>query len=612
MSLDQSIPQPGHDAHYAPAGALHADATTAPVTHARATPGTLGSTRLGFAEEKDLDLFVDTLARYERGEVTPDQWKAFRLVNGVYSQRQQADAMMIRVKVPQGILGAPQLRALADVAEHHSTGRGHLTTRQNFQFHFVRLSETTEALRVLADAGLTTREACGNSVRNVTACPYAGASALEAFDSTPYADAITRHFLRGPLSASLPRKFKIAFSGCCGTDCAGGSFNDVGFHARLRDGQAGFRVTLGGGLSTLRRAGILAHDFVPAGEILEVAEAVVRVFNRTGDRKRRHQARLKFVIEKLGPEGFLAEYHRERATLHAEGGRPMPLLPAAPLRSSRAPKPRAVRPGLDEFVRTNVRPQREPDRVAVAIRVPLGDLTAAQLRALAAVAEEFSEEQELRTTIDQGVLLRFVDRAHLASLHAALTDAGLAKPGAGTIADVTSCPGAFSCRIAVTASRGMADTLSRALEQKPQITALAPTLPIKISGCPNGCGQHYVAGIGLQGSVRKVAGRAVPQYHLYLGGAFGAETPSFGRLAAKLPARRVPEAVERLLSLYGSERRPGESAEAFLANLAPSRVDALLEDLARLDAADAKEEDFIDLGETAAFTVETSEGECAT
>src|SRR5437588_11473000 len=259
---------------------------------------TLGPGRLGFSDEKDLDAFVDRLGKFERGEITPDAWKAFRLVNGVYSQRQEGDAMMVRVKIPQGVLTPAQLRALAEVAERWSTGRGHLTTRQNLQLHFVKLADTTEALRVLADAGLTTREACGNSVRNVTTCPYAGASALEPFDPTPYAEAVTRDLLRGPLSSSLPRKFKIAFGGCCGTDCVGASFNDIGFLARVRDGVPGFRVTLGGGLSTLRRAGILAHEFAPASEAVEIAEAVVRVFNQTGDRQHKHKPRLKFGLGK--------------------------------------------------------------------------------------------------------------------------------------------------------------------------------------------------------------------------------------------------------------------------------------------------------------------------
>ncbi|HET7787687.1 MAG TPA: nitrite/sulfite reductase [Myxococcales bacterium] len=560
---------------------------------------TLGPTRLGFAAEADLDAFMEKLGEFERGELPPDAWKQFRLVNGVYSQRQEGDAMMVRVKIPQGVLTPAQLRALAEVAERYSTGRGHITTRQNVQFHFVPLAKTDEALALLATAGLTTREACGNSVRNVTACPHAGASALEPFDTTPWAEAVTRHLLRGPLSSSLPRKFKIAFGGCCGSDCVGASFNDVGLLARLREGKPGFRVTLGGGLSTLRRAGILAHEFAPAEEVIEICEAVVRVFNRTGDRQHRHRARLKFVVDKLGPDEFLRQYFEERKGVRHR----VEATPSVPLRIARCPRHRAPQPGLEEFARTNVRAQRDPEYVTVTVRAPLGDLTTAQFRALAALSEEFSEEREARTTLEQNLLLRFVRRAHLGSLHAALSDAGLARPGAETIADVVSCPGAYSCRLAVTQSRGMADALTRALEGRQE------KLPIKISGCPNGCGQHYVAGIGLQGSVRKVDGRAVPQYHLYLGGGFGDTEAAFGRLAAKVPARKVPEAVARLADLYAAEALPQETPDAFFARLPVDRVTWLLADLEHLEHAAPL--DFVDLGEEKAFEVQTSEGECA-
>ena len=545
---------------------------------------TLGPARLGFADERDVDAFVSTLGKFERGEIAPDEWKQFRLVNGVYSQRQD-DSMMVRVKIPQGVLTPLQLRALGEVAERFSTGRGHITTRQNVQFHFVRLADTDDALKALADAGLTTREACGNSVRNVTACPMAGASADEPFDSTPYAEAVTRLLLRGPLSSSLPRKFKIAFGGCCGRDCVGASFNDIGFLARVRDGQPGFRVTLGGGLATLRRAGILAHEFAPADEVLEIAEAVVRVFNRTGNRKQRHRARLKFVVEQLGPDEFLRQYFEERGRV---GSLKLDLIPIPPTRVRRSPQARPPRPGFDQFAATNVAAQRHDDYAAVTVRVPLGDLTAAQLRALADLAEEFSEEREARTTVEQNLVLRFVRRAHVGWLHAALVDIGLGQAGARTIGDVVSCPGAMSCRLAVTQSRGMAAELSRALEGRND------KLDIKISGCPNGCGQHYVAAIGLQGSVRKVEGRAVPQYHLYLGGGFGAGSASFGRLAAKIPARHVTEAVRRLADAH-----------------------ARGDDLSKVPLSDLEElraptpQDFIDLGESKSFEVQTTEGECA-
>jgi sulfite reductase (NADPH) hemoprotein beta-component len=267
------------------------------------------------------------------------------------------------------------------------------------------------------------------------------------------------------------------------------------------------------------------------------------------------------------------------------------------------PRRRSPHPGFEEFVRTNVRSQRDTEVAAVTVRIPLGDLTAAQFRALADIAEEFSAERELRTTVEQNALLRFVGRSHLASLHAALAAAGLARPGALSISDVVSCPGAYSCRLAVTQSRGMADALTTALADRSE------SLPIKISGCPNGCGQHYVAGIGLQGSVRKVDGRAVPQYHLYVGGELGAEQASFGRLAAKVPARKVPEAVRRLADLAARQASPDESAAQVLARLSPERVSEVLADLEPLDHP--APEDYVDLGEQKAFEVQTSEGECA-
>jgi len=327
---------------------------------------------------------------------------------------------------------------------------------------------------------------------------------------------------------------------------------------------------------------------------------VVRVFNRTGDRQHRHRARLKFVVEKVGAEEFLRQYHEERKTLEP---RPVSFALAAARPPLANPRRRPPRPGFEEFARSNVRPQRDPELVAATVRLPLGDLSVAQFRALADIAEEFSAEREVRTTVEQNVLLRFVGRTHLVSLHAALADAGLARAGALTISDVVSCPGAYSCRLAVTQSRGMADALTTALADR------ADSLPIKISGCPNGCGQHYVAGIGLQGSVRKVGARPVPQYHLYVGGSFGTEHASFGRLAAKVPARRVPEAVRRLADLAAREADPGESAAQFLARAAPERISALLADLEPLE--NPAPEDFVDLGEQKAFVVQTSEGECA-
>src|SRR6185503_18554055 len=261
-------------------------------------PKTFGRARLSFASVADIDEFVTTLERYERGELTPDQWRAFRLVRGTYGQRQAEDAQMLRVKIPQGILTSDQLEALADVGERYSRGFGHITTRQNVQFHFVKLHDAEPAMRRLADAGLTTREACGNSVRNITACQFAGVAADEPFDVTPYAEALTRFLLRHPLSAALPRKFKIAFEGCT-HDHAYTTIHDLGFTARVQNGKRGFKLTVGGGTAILCTSGSVLYEFLPVERICEVAEAVVRIFHERGDRKHRQRNRLKFLVREM-------------------------------------------------------------------------------------------------------------------------------------------------------------------------------------------------------------------------------------------------------------------------------------------------------------------------
>src|SRR5262245_1005854 len=285
-------------------------------------PKTFGRTRLSFADTRDIDEFVATLEQFERGEITPDQWRAFRLVRGTYGQRQSGDAQMLRVKIPQGILTAGQLDALASVGEKYSRGFGHITTRQNVQFHFVKLHDAEPAMRVLADAGLTTREACGNSVRNITGCAYAGVAADERFDVTPYAEALTRFLLRHPLSSTLPRKFKIAFEGCA-DDHVMTAINDLGFRAVLSPhGGRGFRVTAGGGTAIMVKSAGLLHEFLPASEILRVAEAVLRVFKRFGDYEHKQRHRMKFMIKQLGWARWREEYERELTACRLQGAVP--------------------------------------------------------------------------------------------------------------------------------------------------------------------------------------------------------------------------------------------------------------------------------------------------
>src|SRR5258705_4239962 len=439
-------------------------------------PKAFGRARLSFASVADIDEFVTTLERYERGEMTPDQWRAFRLVRGTYGQRQAEDAQMLRVKIPQGILTSDQLDALAEVGERYSRGFGHITTRQNLQFHFVTLHDVEPAMRRLADAGLTTREACGNSVRNITACPYAGVAADEAFDVTPYAEALTRYLLRHPLSSTLPRKFKIAFEGCP-DDHAVTAINDIGWRALVEivDGVPvrGFRVTVGGGTSTFAKSGDELYDFLPAGEMLEVAEAILRVFHRLGDYQHKQKNRMKFLIRSLGFAVWRAEFEKALALVRDEGGVPLSLdaerppietapdwaRPAPPsvAESARRAASAEVRgPGIVPAVRTplpvlsggflewqptNVRPQKQDGNALVTVTVPLGDLTGAQLRVIADLALAYGAGT-VRVTADQDLLFRWVRAGDVPELYRRLAAVRLGLGGAGPLARFTNLPGA--------------------------------------------------------------------------------------------------------------------------------------------------------------------------
>jgi sulfite reductase (NADPH) hemoprotein beta-component len=600
--------------------------------------------RESFADVHDIDEFVAMLERFERGEISAEAWRKFRLVRGTYGQRQD-DVQMVRVKIPQGILSARQVEIAAEIAERHARGFAHVTTRQNIQLHFVQLAEVETIMRRLADEGITTREACGNSVRNITACPYAGVSPDEWFDVTPYAEALTRHLLRHPLSAVLPRKFKIAFEGCT-DDHALTSINDLGWTARVGACRGvptrGFRLTVGGGTSILPVSGRTLFDFIPAGEMLHAAEAIVRVYHRLGDHEHRQRNRMKFLIRTLGWDRWRDEVLAELDRVRASGDVRLPFDPAAPPREDEPAWDRAAPwsvdriadavsaariagPGVTPAVApmsaggeaqrqwraTNFRPQRQDGFGIAIVRLPLGDIAATQLRVLANLSRAYGDGS-VRLTADQNLLLRWVRERDVADLFARLAAAGLTAAGASTVRDVTSCPGAESCRLAVTQSRGLGRALAASLAARPDLADAAAEASIKISGCPNGCGQHHIATLGFQGSVRKVDGRAVPQYFVMVGGEAAAGGATFARLAAKIPARRVGAAVERLLDWYRRERLDGESPRRFFARVTVAAVKDRLADLEALDAGSATADDYIDLAEETAFKPEVMEGECAT
>ena len=463
----------------------------------------VGRAGLAFADERDIDEFVEMLRRYEEGAVDANEWRGFRLLRGTYGQRQEDGVQMMRIKIPQGLVSAAQMRALAGVAERYSRGFGHISTRQNVQFHFVALADAEKAMRELAETGLTTREACGNSVRNITACPYTGTSSTEVFDVMPYAEALTRYFLRHPLCSILPRKFKIAFEGCP-EDHAMAAINDIGWQARIRDGRRGFRVTVSGCTSIMTVSGIELYDFLPVEEMLEVGEAIVRVFHRCGDYKHRQRNRMKFMIKAMGWEAWRAKFEEALEEFRREGGARLVLpdtppveaapdwtRPAAPaldaverLATSTSVKGPGILPGsvklttlsdsMFRWMTSNVEPQRQEGYAHVTARLPLGDMTAGQMRVMADLAEAYGDGT-MRVTIEQNVLFRWIRVETVKDFYRRLEAADLASPDAKRLSDVVSCPGAETCWLAVTQSRGLGRVLTEQLSARPD-ASLADSL----------------------------------------------------------------------------------------------------------------------------------------
>lgn len=570
-----------------------------------------------FSLPSDVDEFIETLARFEQGELSPDAWRKFRLLRGTYGQRQEG-VQMVRIKVPLGYMAASQIRTVADVADRHARGRSHLTTRQNFQFHFVQLAEVPALLRTLEEAGVTTREACGNSVRNITMSELSGVDPQQVFDVRPHGEALVRFFLRHPKASDLPRKFKIALS-CTPRDCAQAAIHDVGLVAALRGEQRGFRVLVGGGLSTSPQSAAELYEFLPEEQILELAEAVLLVFDDRGNRTNKHRARLKYVLRDLGVDGLRQAIEEQRGIIRARGDE-APIFQATP----EPPPPPADRvtevepgPGYLVWRASNVRAQRQPGYHSVFIRLPLGDIDSTQLRAVADASERFANGA-VWTSAEQNLLLRFVPTGELRALHAALAAAGLAADGANTLRDVTSCPGADSCNLAVTTSRGLGRAISSALEGAlaaggalAEAVEVAKDASIKISGCPHSCGRHHIADLGFHGAARKIGGKAMPVYQLHLGGGVDQSGAVFGGQVVKIPAKRVPSAVLALVECFAAERQGQETFGAFLRKLPADRVKELLVKHTSIDPADAQEDEFIDFDAQNGFVVETKAGECA-
>ncbi|HEX6310768.1 MAG TPA: nitrite/sulfite reductase, partial [Acidimicrobiia bacterium] len=526
----------------------------------------------------ELDKFDEGVARYLAGEIEEDVFRVFRLNQGIYGQRQGGHNQMVRVKVPHGSLTPEQLEMLGHIADEYSRGWGHLTTRQNVQFHFVQLEQTPGVLRLLASVGLTSREACGDTVRNVTGCHLAGACPFEVLDISPWAQATTDFFLRNPYAQRMPRKFKINFSGCV-TDCGQAMFNDVGVIAVNRprpDGsvEAGFKVFIAGGLGANPHPALALEEFTPREELMPTLEALVRVFDHYGNRDNKLRARMKWLVDTMGIDELRERVFKERKFLPAASSY-QDGIPDVVRERGDAPAGMGTGPvtqvgdspvkflGLNPYEKwesANVVRGRANGTVSAYAYCRLGDITSDQFRALADLQREFGFE--LRITNRQNFALRGLTEEQLDPLYTRLLEIGMADPGAELARDVVACPGADTCNLAVTQSRGLADDIGRALEA----AGLAEVggIRVNISGCTNSCGQHHISDIGFFGLERRAHGQAAPGYQMLLGGKVGHTEIDFGEKAVKLPAKRVSEAVVRVVGRFANEREAGETFARWL------------------------------------------------
>jgi sulfite reductase beta subunit-like hemoprotein len=572
---------------------------------------------------QEFDDFDTQSTRFLRGELDGEEFTRFRLKQGVYGQR-QPDRQMVRVKLPLGGVSPEQLDAFAaGIEKYVPLRKGHITTRQNVQMHHVPLPDAAKLIRELGDAGLSSREGCGNTMRNVTGDPRAGTLEGEPFDITPYAGAYVRYFVRHPTTQNMPRKFKTAFAARCDQDNAITRIHDLAFLPLVRDGVRGVEVRVGGGTSIMPRLAPTLYEFVELdnGDYLKVAEAVVRIFDRTDWlRPNRARARIKVLIDKIGIDEFreLVEEELAGGWVAERDFDPQPLLFAhdeeanAPAAPQTYATPNGDGREFARFLDSNVQRQRQPGFSTVEVVVPRGDLTPDQFRGLAEIMRRYTGGYA-RTTVHQNLVLRWVRDESVYEVWQRLGLLGLADPGAEEITDVVSCPGTDSCKLGITSSMGLNQAIRERLEQMQIDDELTRRIHIKMSGCPNGCGQHHIASIGFYGASIKVGEHTIPAYIPHLGGAYeGGEVRYGQRLKARLPAKRVPEAIARWVGFYESDRGDGEEFNEFVDRVGTQEFEQRVKDLTMpIEFGLENMNYFIDWSKSSPFEVIRGEGECA-
>ncbi len=598
---------------------------------------------------EEVDIYETQLDLRRQGRIDEKVFAETRLRRGVYGQRydngQRHDGSrsrsldypsgdltkgpmtvwdapgMMRIKIPFGALTSDQLEVLADLAEEYSDAIVHITTRQDVQLHFVHIDDTPAIMRRLAASGITTREACGNSVRNVTGCPRAGVCNDEAFDISPYADALTQFLLGHRDAQDFGRKFKVSFSGCGGRGCGLARMHDIGVIARTRtvDGveERGFEVYVGGGLGPVPHQAVLYDDFLPEDELLPTAQAICRVFARLGEKTNRARARLKFLVARLGIDEFRKLVLEEREVLPHDDRWTAWLDDRnesydGPTRQGSPEAGQDSEPTYVDWRSTNVERQRQDGYAMATVSLPLGDASSAQMRDLAAIARTFNGGH-LRTTVEQNVVLRWVPLGDLHELHGALVEAGLGGAGAETLLDVTACPGTDTCKLGISSSRGLAAELRRRLaESNYQQDEAVKNLRIKVSGCFNSCGQHHISDLGFYGVSRKVGNHTVPHFQVILGGQWTENAGAYGLATLAVPSKAIPEVVARVTGLYSQEREKDESFQDFIRRIGKARVRTLLEDLTKIPDYLQDRSYYSDWGDPREYTIgDMGIGECA-
>jgi sulfite reductase beta subunit-like hemoprotein len=577
--------------------------------------------------EREFDDFKTESTKYLAGDIPEDEFIKFRLKQGVYGQR-QPDVQMIRVKLPFGGITPEQMEKFADVVEKYvPLNKGHITTRQNIQMHHIPLPEAEKAIRELGEAGLSSREGCGNTVRNVTGDPWAGVAKDELFDLTPYAGAYVRYFVRHPTTQAMPRKIKTAFDGGP-QDRAISGIHDIAFRARIQemDGRGevrGVQILVGGGTSIMPRVAPVLYEFAELdnGEYLRIAEAVFRIFDRQEWlRANRARARIKVFVDKYGidelrnqvEEEMKGDWVAERdfsieQRLFIDDERE-----SAPAPPQSYGSPNGDLSQFERFRAANVAEQKQEGFVTVEAKVTRGDLTPAQFRGLAQIQRDYAGGYA-RTTVQQNFVLRWVREECVYDLWRALSELGLGDAGSREINDVVSCPGTDSCKLGITSSMGLNEAIQERIEAMGITDELTRRLNVKISGCPNGCGQHHVGSIGFTGASIKVGEHTIPAYIPHVGGVFEGGEVKFGtRLKLRLPSKRIPDAIERWISHYESTREDGEEWNGFVERVGTGELEALVKDLSLpVDFGLESMNQFIDWKRDVPFQVIRGEGECA-